>query len=144
MQVNNVTLFSPSLQPADLTVQSIHPFCFPPPWNTYLVPRDAHFLVTTTASDEGACFAAIEDIITSSSCVPLLECADMPECTTYSVVDTDARDVSDAENEASEEEEEDACQSDEDEAWEEEVVEVETFAPPEDEHLLFGAYMPKQ
>jgi hypothetical protein len=144
MQVNNVTLFSPSLRPSELTIETIHPFCFPPPWNTYLVPRDAHFQVTTDTGEEPVCFSAIADITIASSPRVHLQDGDVAECAIYPVVDTEQRDASDAENEASEDEDEDACLTEEEDVSDEELIEVETFAPPEDEHLMFNADEPKE
>lgn len=127
LRIADVELVSPSLAPHAVCSRSdVHPFVLPPPWNRFLVPRDAHFVGAGGCSREPAALVAkrvVELAAAHSSLGEAVMGGDVAECAAYSVPDAGVEDNrSEADDEEFDEEDEGLTEDDDDE-WEDAVDE---------------------
>ena len=120
LRVGEVELVSPSLRPdAVCSSCDVHPFVLPPPWNQFLVPRDAHFIGVGGCSHDAAPLVAtrVVELAAHSSRRKVGIGSDVAECAAYSVPDAAVVDGSEADEEEFDAEEE-GLTDDDDEEWE--------------------------
>lgn len=139
MRANNVELVSPSMSPRMVSSPDhVHPFVLPPPWNRYLVPRDARFV---GGARDTAALVARRVVETASACAEEYDATvgtDVAQRAAYSVPEAPTDDGSEGGGEEFDVEDEELTDDDEWEDAPQEDVDIDV----EDTGLAAGSGEP--